>query len=88
MPMPIDVLIEYKDGTSEIVYAPMYLMFGEKPLEEQGIPRTVFPAWKWTHPTYTFEVDKRITTLKLLEIDATRRMADVERQNNRLEIPW
>jgi hypothetical protein len=88
MPMPVDVMVEYKDGTKEIAYVPMYLMFGEKPQEDKKIPRTTFPLWKWTHPTYTIEVNKRISAIKVVEIDASQRMADVERKNNRLEIPW
>ncbi len=88
LPMPIDVLITYKDGTKEMAYIPMYLMFGEKPVENKNIPRIVFPDWKWTHPTYTFEVNKKIAAVKVIEIDATQRMADVERKNNKLEIPW
>src|SRR5690606_19535765 len=87
MPMPIDVMIEFKDGTQQLAYIPAYLMFGEKPAEDT-IPRETFPAWKWTHPTYTFRIKERITAIKVIEIDASLRMADVERRNNRLEIPW
>ena len=88
MPMPIDVTIDYKDGSKEIAYIPMYLMFGAKDQEDKSIPRTVFPEWKWTHPTYTFEVNKKISTIKVIEIDKSQRMADVERRNNKLDIPW
>jgi hypothetical protein len=88
IPMPQDVMIHYKDGTSELVYIPMYMMFGNKPEEEKNVKRTVFPTWKWTHDTYTFEIPKRISTIKVIELDETKRMADVERRNNRLEIPW
>ena len=86
--MPLDVLIEYKDGTKELAYIPIYMMFGTKPEEEKNVPRTVFPAWKWTHDTYTFDLTKRIATIKVIEIDPSKRMADVEQRNNRLEIPW
>jgi hypothetical protein len=88
IPMPLDILIDYKDGTKELAYIPMYLMFGTKPEEEKNVPRTVFPAWKWTHDTYTFDLTKRIATIKVIEIDPSKRMADVEQRNNRLEIPW
>jgi hypothetical protein len=88
MPMPVDVLIEYKDGTKELAYIPQYLMFGSKPVEDKTVPRKVFEAWKWTHPTYTFELTKKIAEMKAIEIDATQRMADIERKNNRLEIPF
>lgn len=88
MPMPIDLQLEFKDGSRQLCYVPLYSMFGEKPVEDTAIPRTVYEPWKWTHPTYTLEVDRKITDIKALEIDPTRRMADVERRNNRLEIPW
>ncbi len=88
MPMPIDVMIDYKDGTKEIVYVPMSLMFGGKEAEDKDIPRTVFPEWKWTHPTYTIEVGKKLAAIKTIEIDQTQRMADVERKNNKIEIPF
>ena len=86
MPMPIDVMIEYTDGTKQLCYIPQYLMFGEKPAED-NTPRTVYEAWKWTHPEYVFEIDKKIATIKVVEIDPSQRMADLERRNNRLEIP-
>lgn len=88
MPMPIDLMIEYKDGSRQLAYLPQYLMFGEKPQEDSSIPRTVSEAWKWTHPTYTVEVDRKLSEMKSVEIDPSRRMADVERKNNKLIIPW
>lgn len=87
MPMPVDLLIEYKDGSKQLCYIPQYLMFGEKPAEDDT-PRTVYEAWKWTHPEYVFEIDKKIANIKSLEIDPTQRMADLERRNNRLELGW
>lgn len=88
MPMPIDLMIEYKDGSRQLAYVPQYFMFGEKPQEDVSVPQTVFDAWKWTHPTYTVEVNRRLSEMKSLEIDPSRRMADVERKNNKLIIPW
>ncbi len=86
MPMPIDLNIEYKDGTNEIAYIPMYLMFGGKE-KEDSTSFTRFPSWKWTDDTYTLELKKKISSIKTLEIDATQRMADVDRNNNRLVNP-
>ena len=88
LPMPVDVLLTYKDGSKELAYIPQYSMFGEKPVEDKGIPRTSFEPWKWTSPTYTFDITHRLTDLKIVEIDATQRMADVNRKNNRLELNW
>ena len=88
MPMPVDVVVQYKDGSKEMAYIPQYLMFGEKPAEDASISRTVFEPWKWTHPTYTFELNHRLTDIKIVEIDPTQRMADVDRKNNKLELNW
>lgn len=86
MPMPIDVVIEYKDGSRQLCYIPQYLMFGEKPAED-NTPRKVYEPWKWTHPEYVFEIDRKLFDIRALEIDPSQRMADLERRNNRLEIP-
>jgi hypothetical protein len=88
MPMPIDVLMQYKDGTKEMAYIPQYLQFGEKPVEDPSVPRTSFEAWKWTSPTYTFETGRRLLDLKSVEIDPSQRMADTDRKNNKLELNW
>jgi hypothetical protein len=88
MPMPIDVKITFKDGSSEWHYIPMYLMFGEKPAEEGQSPRKVYDAWKWTHATYEISTDKKLTDIVTVEIDPSYRMADIDRKNNKLELKW
>jgi hypothetical protein len=88
MPMPLDVLLTFKDGSKEMAYIPQYLMFGIKPSEDSSIKRTVFAPWKWTHPYYSFEINRNLVDLKSVEIDPSKRMADTERKNNRLEISW
>jgi hypothetical protein len=70
-----------------MAYIPMYLMFGEKPVEDKSIPRKTFEAWKWTHPVYTFELNHKLSDIKVVDIDPSQRMADLERKNNRLDIP-
>ncbi len=88
MPMPIDVVVQYKDGSKEMAYIPQYSMFGEKPPEDPTIPRTTFEPWRWTHPMYTFELNHKLLDVKVVEIDPTQRMADVDRKNNKLELNW
>ncbi|MBX9785209.1 MAG: M1 family metallopeptidase [Chitinophagaceae bacterium] len=87
IPMPVDVVITFKDGTQQLHYVPMYLMFGSKSAED-SMQRKVYPAWKWTHPVYVIEFDKRLSELTSVEIDPTQRMADVDRKNNKLELKW
>ena len=43
--------------------------------------------WKWTHPDYTFNINRTIKDLKSIEIDPSQRMADVNRNNNKLVVP-
>lgn len=88
MPMPIDVKITFKDGSSEWHYVPLNLMFGTKEAEPGQTPLKVYPEWKWTHPTYEIQTSKRLTDIVTVEIDPTQRMADVERKNNKLELKW
>ncbi len=87
MPMPIDLELRFKDGTREMHYIPLNLMFSEKPAENNQ-PFIVHEEWRWTHPTYIVEFKRKLTDLKEVEIDPTRRMADVERKNNLLQLNW
>ncbi|HMK03994.1 MAG TPA: M1 family metallopeptidase [Ferruginibacter sp.] len=88
MPMPIDLQLTYKDGTTEMYYMPLNLMFGEKINENPNQKREVQAEWKWTQPTYIVEIKRRLTDLKLVELDPSKRMADLERKNNTLELNW
>ena len=86
LPMPIEILITYKDGTSELHYMPLDLMLGGK-ASEGPVNQIVHPAWQWVAPTYTFETSKPLSALKSIEIDPSYRMPDLNRSNNKLEIP-
>jgi hypothetical protein len=88
MPMPVDVLMQYEDGSQEMVNIPQYLMFGGKPSEDHSITWTREEPWKWTSPTYVFDVTHRLTEIKSIEIDPSERMADINRKNNKLELHW
>ena len=86
LPMPLEVLVTYKDGTSELHYIPLDLMLGSK-TPETTLNTVIHPACKWAQPTYTFETSKPIGSLKSIEIDPSQRMPDINRTNNKLEIP-
>jgi hypothetical protein len=87
-PMPLDVKVTFKDGSSEWHYVPMYLMFGEKKPEANQKNRVVYEAWKWTHLNYEIKTGRKITDIVKVEIDPSLRMADIDRKNNKLELPW
>ncbi|HEY0059330.1 MAG TPA: M1 family metallopeptidase, partial [Flavisolibacter sp.] len=88
MPMPVDVKVTFKDGSSEWHYVPLSLMFGAKPAESGQAGRKVYDPWKWTHSTYEIASTKRLTDIVSVEIDPSHRMADIERKNNKLELKW
>jgi Peptidase family M1 domain len=87
MPMPIDVQLTKKDGTVETHTIPLNLMFGSKLLDD-GVKPIVENEWRWTHPTYVLELKTSLREFTKMEIDATQRMADVDRRNNLLEFNW
>ena len=88
MPMPVDVKITFRDGSSEWHYVPMYLMFGEKPAEEGQENRKVYGLWKWTHPRFQISSSRKLTEISSVEIDPSYRMADIDRRNNKLVLKW
>lgn len=86
MPMPIDVNIEYTDGTKENFYIPLRMMSFEKPNQTTDVKRTVLNDWAWAYPTFSFEINKPKTAIKKITIDAAGLMADVKRENNVFEV--
>jgi hypothetical protein len=85
MPMPIDLKLSFKDGTAEIHYIPLDLMYGEKPAEDKT-PFKTYPAWRWPARTYVVESSRRLADIAFADIDASQRLADVERNNNRIKL--
>jgi hypothetical protein len=85
MPMPIDVQLTKKDGSVETHTIPLNLMFGNKTTDDEA-KLIVENEWRWTHPTYVLEFKTSLRDLKKVEIDATQRMADVDRRNNMIDI--
>ena len=88
VPMPIDVQLSFKDGTKQVHYVPLDLMYGEKRQEVDTVSRKVYEPWHWTSPTYIIETERRLTDIVLAEIDPSQRMADIDRRNNKLELKW
>lgn len=81
MPMPIDLTVQYEDGSKELFYIPLQMMRAEKPFSKSAIPITKLKDWAWANPLYSFEIngDKKV---KEITIDASRRMADINLDNN------
>ncbi|WP_425639172.1 M1 family metallopeptidase [Algoriphagus yeomjeoni] len=85
MPMPIDLVITYKDGTSEMVYLPLEIMRGEKAQEDGSPTRVISEDWPWTNLTKTITVNKKSDLIKSIEIDPSKRLADIAQENNKVE---
>ena len=85
MPMPIDLVVTYQDGTKESIYLPLEMMRGEKVAEKDAPKRAKSVAWPWTHPTQTVVLEKPVTSIKSVEIDPSKRMADLQVENNKKE---
>ena len=85
-PMPIDLVVEDEDGKKHLYYAPLVIMRGEKANENAKIKRTVMKDWPWVNPTYTVVIDEDIEDIKRIEIDPSKRMADIDRSNNVYDI--
>ena len=81
MPMPLDVLVKYKDGSHEFYYIPITLMRGEKENPYEA-PWTVEKDWSWANPKYTFSIDRKTDEIDFITIDPSYYMADVDRDNN------
>ena len=82
MPMPIDLLVEYNDGTAEMFYVPLRMMFFEKQNPYPQVKRTVTADWAWAYPTHTVTVSKPRSAIKKITIDPSGMMADVKQENN------
>ena len=78
IPMPMDILVTYTDGTTEMFNVPLRIMRGVKPTKA-----TVLEDWTWAHPTYSFKTSKSVRSV---EIDPSKLMADVNSENNKKEI--
>ena len=81
MPMPIEVLVVYKDGTSELHYIPISLMRGEKE-NPYSIEWTVHKDWTWANPKYTLILEHKIDNIETIILDPSGLMADVDKSDN------
>ena len=86
MPMPIDLKVEYTDGTSENFYIPLRMMNFIKPNPNPNEKRTVLEDWAWAQQNYSFTIDKNKTAIKKITIDPSGLMADVKQTNNVYEV--
>ena len=87
MPMPIDLALTKKDGSTEWHTIPLNLMFGAKK-EDGNVKMIIEEEWRWTHPFYVLELKGKLTDYTFVEIDPSQRIADISERNNVLELKW
>ncbi len=81
MAMPLDIVVTYANGKQELFYAPLESMRGIKP-PENALSRTVLPRHRWVEPKYAFLIPESLDRIAAIEIDPSRRLADIERADN------
>ena len=81
MPMPLEILVNFKDRPSEVHYIAIPLMRGEKqnPYKTKW---TVHKDWPWAHTEYELIIDHPKSKIKDIFIDPSYYMADTNRDNN------
>ena len=82
MPMPLDILVEYTDGSVQSFYAPLRMMRAEKANPYEGIERQLLDDWPWVYPEYSFVIEKDKAEIKTIYVDPSGLMADTNRENN------
>jgi len=85
MPMPMDILVEYVDGSKEAFYIPLRMMSYEKENPKPEIKRTILKDWAWAEMNYVLEISKPKSTIKKITLDPSGWMADVKKDNNVFE---
>ncbi len=85
MPMPIDLLVKYEDGSEELFYIPLQMMRAEKPNPNPTQKWTVLPDWAWANSVYKFSIDNK-KTVESITIDPSKLMADIDLVNNSFTI--
>ncbi|MDI9358929.1 MAG: M1 family metallopeptidase [Phycisphaerales bacterium] len=86
MPMPIDVVVTYKDSTKEFHYIPLNLMFGGKTLAPT-MKNIIESPWDWVATSYNFIIERRVNEIASIEIDPSHKLAALNRPLMKIVIP-
>ena len=82
MPMPIDVVVRLQSGEEQVYHIPLRIMRGEKGKDIYNGSRETLKDWPWTYPYYELSIDENFDQIESIEIDPSKRMADVNLKNN------
>lgn len=81
IPMPLEVLVSFGDGSTAMYYIPIDLMQGNKTFYNNVV---ILEPWSWVNTEYVFEIQGNKKIIKI-EIDPSKRLADVNQNKNILE---
>ncbi len=81
MPMPLDILVQMKNGEQKLFYIPIPLMRGEKK-NPYDLSWTILKDWPWAFPEYTFSIPVATESVETVIIDPIGHMADIDKENN------
>lgn len=81
IPMPLEILVSFNDGSRAMYYIPVDLMQGNKPFDNNVI---ILEPWSWVNTKYVFEIQGNKKVVKI-EIDPSKRLADINQNKNILE---
>ena len=84
MPMPLDILVRFEDGSTSVYYVPIPLMRGEKE-SPYKLDWVVLEDWAWAYSEYQIVIDKAKGKVSEVLLDPSFYMADINRENNYLK---
>ena len=82
IPMPIEVVVSFEDGSSDLYYIPNDLLHGYKSFNKEVY---LMEPWNWVSTEYEFVVEGNKKIIKI-EIDPSKRIADVNQLDNTVVI--
>ncbi len=87
-PMPIDLMITFRDSSKQTLNIPLTNMHSSKTAEDDNMlsDYKIESSWQWTNPTYLVTIEKPISEIVSIEIDPSHRMADIDRSNNLIKL--
>jgi hypothetical protein len=81
MPMPLEILVNFNDGPSEVYYIPIPLMRSEKE-NPYAMKWKLQKDWPWARSEYELIINHPKSKIVDIFIDPTYYMADIDRDNN------
>ncbi|HRI61575.1 MAG TPA: hypothetical protein PK228_17675, partial [Saprospiraceae bacterium] len=81
LPMPVEVLVEFNDGSKELHYVPLDVQYASKVFPQGSA--IVHNPWSFSRETYEIRLDKPVTGIRSVTIDPDGWTADMNRENNR-----